>query len=271
MLYKIKYFLILLCTVFLACSSDSKVDISVNLPIDSTIYIDIYDVLSSKYVLQDTSKNPFIQLKIDSLPAGIYSCMISWDRNVLNPAELKQYARFGEMDLPRYSLSKTLWIDPKECKEYTISLSEDINQADLENKLLNKDYSTTLKIDADGENFKLFAEFIGIKSRFYIENLRQKDSLRKVLYSLNDNGNLDRAKIVNQQLGVQWLPEIKDSLIKSEIQFLKVNINSKMFPYLYYSLISSKEEFEEYKEIYDILPPSLKPAFENHVSKLSKL
>ncbi|TJZ60704.1 hypothetical protein FAZ15_12015 [Sphingobacterium olei] len=257
---------ILLLFLFATCKNSPSVELSGNLPIDSTVYIDLYNAISGKQILLDTIIGHTFHLKIDSIAAGIYTVVFSWKRDILKPTELKRYARFGEGDLPRYVLSKSVWLDPKESRKYTFSISEGLDQSQLEQGLLDEDWGADLSVNAKGENFRLYQEFTDITKKYSLVNLKAKDSLKQIIYKLNESGDLEASRLLNQQLSTVWVNGLRDSLVQEEVSFLKKNIATIPVPYIFYSLVNTQSDFDTYKEVYDALSPKIKETLAKRMS-----
>lgn len=257
---------ILLLFLFASCKSSPSLELSGRLPIDSVVYLDVYDAINGKQIASDTVREHAFRLVIDSIRAGIYTVVFSWERHVLKPTELKRYARFGEEELPRYVLSKSVWLDPKESRKYTFSMDEGLNQSQLEQALLGEYWELGFKVSSKGDNFRLYQEFTDISKKYSLANLKAKDNLRQVIYKLNESGDLEASRLLNQQLSAVWVDGLRDSLVQAEVSFLKKNIATAPVPHIFYSLVNTQNDFNAYREVYDALPPKVKEALAKRMS-----
>ncbi|GGH22740.1 hypothetical protein FAZ19_13785 [Sphingobacterium alkalisoli] len=261
-----KYLLALVLLYLTACKNPFSVQLIGSLPIDSTVYVDVYDAISGKQIASDTIAEHTFVLKIDSIRAGIYTVVFSWERDILKPTELKRYARFGEEELPRYVLSKSVWLDPKESRKYTFSISEGLDQSQLEQGLLDEDWGADLNVSSKGDNFRLYQEFSEIAKKYSLANLKAKDSLKQIIYKLNESGDLESSRLLHQQLSALWVNSLRDSLVRAEVNFLKRNIATAPAPYIFYSLVNTQNDFDNYKEVYDALSPNVKETLAKRTS-----
>lgn len=247
---------IIICT-FSACTSDR---ISGSLSISPYFYIDLYSLNSGRRVLSDTSYNYNFELGVEQLPKGIYQVVFSWDRNIVKPQEMERFARQPELGTPKYFMSTTFWLDPREPSEYRLLLDRPYTQVDLEEILIVKDGSESVKMEvvSGGANNKIYNEYLKLVDRYRVKNQYQKDSLQQVATHYSDLQEFKEADRLNGLLATDWLANVKVELLQAEIDFMKKNIGSEVIPYIYQIQVNSREDFDRYNEVYKLFTHSVR-------------
>ncbi|APU99246.1 hypothetical protein BV902_25400 [Sphingobacterium sp. B29] len=213
--------------------------------------------------MSDTLFKQNFELNVEQLPQGIYQIVFSWERDVVKPQEIERFARQPELGTPKYYLSATFWLDAKESNNYTLLLDSTYQQSELEELLLAKNGSESIKIAvvSDGANNKLYNRYLALVDRYRAKNRHQKDSLQQVVAHYNDLKLFEDSERLNALLAKDWLPNIKTALLREEINFMKDNIDSEVIPPIYHIQVNTKEDFEQYREVYNLFPLSVKQNF----------
>ncbi|MGJ1229041.1 hypothetical protein ACR78H_26165 [Sphingobacterium siyangense] len=213
--------------------------------------------------MSDTLFKQNFELNVEQLPKGIYQIVFSWERDVVKPQEFERFARQPELGTPKYYMSTTFWLDAKESNNYTLLLDSTYQQSELEELLLAKNGSESIKIAvvSDGANNKLYNRYLALVDRYRAKNRHQKDSLQQVVAHYNDLKLFEDSERLNALLAKDWLPNVKTALLREEINFMKDNIDSEVIPPIYHIQVNTKEDFEQYREVYNLFPLSVKQNF----------
>lgn len=246
-----------------ACNIHTSNKINGSVPISPHFHIDLYNLNNGTKVLSDTLFKQNFELNVTQLPKGIYQIVFSWERDVVKPQEIERFARQPELGTPKYYLSATFWLDAKESNNYTLLLDSTYQQSELEELLLAKNGSESIKIAvvSDGANNKLYNRYLALVDRYRAKNRHQKDSLQQVVAHYNDLKLFEGSERLNALLEKDWLPNVKTALLREEINFMKDNIDSEVIPHIYHIQVNTKEDFEQYREIYNLFPLSVKQNF----------
>ncbi|WP_286850144.1 MULTISPECIES: hypothetical protein [Sphingobacterium] len=246
-----------------ACERNQKVDLTGSLEVKSPFYFDLYEMESGSKVIADTLYSDTFKIKLDKLPKGIYQLVFSWDRDIMKPQEIERFTRQPELGTPKYYMSTTFWLDTKESNNYTLLLDSTYQQSELEELLLAKNGSESIKIAvvSDGANNKLYNRYLALVDRYRAKNRHQKDSLQQVVAHYNDLKLFEDSERLNALLAKDWLPNVKTALLREEINFMKDNIDSEVIPLIYHIQVNTKEDFEQYREVYNLFPLSVKQNF----------
>ena len=253
---KIKLLFSVILFLLVGCGTTDQIYLRGNIPIKDTFYIDVYNMHTGFKVDSDTiySKNVNHQMVI--LPKGIYQLIVSWNRDIVKPQEIERFTRQPELGTPKYYLSATFWLDAKESNNYTLLLDSTYQQSELEELLLAKNGSESIKIAvvSDGANNKLYNRYLALVDRYRAKNRRQKDSLQQVVAHYNDLKLFEDSDRLNALLIKDWLPNVRSALLREEINFMKDNIDSEVIPPIYHIQVNTKEDFEQYREVYNLFP-----------------
>jgi len=213
--------------------------------------------------LSDTLFKQNFELNVEQLPKGIYQIVFSWERDVVKPQEIERFARQPELGTPKYYMSTTFWLDANESDNYKLLLDSTYQQAELEELLLAKNRGESIKmaVVSDGKNNKVYNEYLALLDQYKAENRHLKDSLQQVAVHYNDLKLFEGSERLNALLVKDWLPNVKTALLREEINFMKDNIDSEVIPHIYHIQVNTKEDFEQYREIYNLFPLSVKQNF----------
>jgi len=243
-----------------ACNIYTSDKITGSIPISTHFHIDLYNSKSGIKVLSDTSSKQNFELNVEQLPKGIYQIVFSWDRDVVKPQEIERFARQPALGTPKYYMSTTFWLEANESDNYKLLLDNSYQQAELEELLLAKNRGESIKmaVVSDGANNKLYNEYLTLVDRYKVKNRHQKDSLQQIAVHYNDLKLFEDSERLNAFLAKDWLPNVKTALLREEINFMKDNINSEVIPNIYQIQVNSKDDFEKYREVYNLFPIAVK-------------
>lgn len=254
-------FSVILC-LLASCRTPDQIYLHGNIPVKAPFYIDVYNTHTGIRVLSDTICSNRINQQIGILPKGIYQIVFSWERDVVKPQEIERFTRQPELGTPKYYMSTTFWLDAEESNNYKLSLDTTYQQVELEELLLakNKGESIKMAVVSDGANNKLYNEYLTLVDRYKAKNRHQKDSLLQSAhyYGLKLIENSER---LNTLLTKDWLPNVKAALLREEINFMKNNIDNEVISHIYHIQVNTKEDFEQYREVYNLFPHSVKQNF----------
>ncbi|MDF2853109.1 MAG: hypothetical protein K0S31_3794 [Sphingobacterium multivorum] len=247
----------------LACNIHTSNKINGSVPISPHFHIDLYNLNNGSKVLSDTLFKQNFELNVERLPKGIYQIVFSWERDVMRPQEIERFARQPELGTPKYYMSTTFWLDANESDNYKLLLDSTYQQAELEELLLAKNKGEPIKmaVVSDGKNNKVYNEYLALVDQYRTENRHLKDSLQQVAMHYNDLKLFDGSERLSALLAKDWLPNIKTALLREEINFMKDNIDSEVISHIYHIQVNTKEDFEQYREVYNLFPLSVKQNF----------
>ncbi|WP_313185160.1 hypothetical protein [Sphingobacterium siyangense] len=233
-----------------------KTEIIGKLPISAPFYIDLYSFETGEKMMSDTLDQEDFVLTSKSLPKGIYQIVFSWERNVVKPQEIERFARQPELGTPKYYISTIFWLDPNECGKYKFLLESPGKQAELEELLLAKNGSESIKmaVVSGGKNNKLYNEYLTLVDRYKDKNRHQKDSLQQVAVRYSDHKFLQEVGRIQKLLSKDWLDNVKNELLADEIDFMKRNIDNEVIHRIYQIQLNNREDVERYREIYNLFP-----------------
>lgn len=246
--------------MFVSCKTPCPWNLRGELNVSPPIYMDLFNVRTGLKVLSDTIESLNFALRIKNLEKGIYQIVLSWDRDIVRPQEMERFARQPELGTPKYYMSTTFWLDSKESKNYKLLFDSVYQQEELQELLLAKNGGESIKIAvvSDGENNKLYNEYLTLLDYYKTKNRYEKDSLRHVATHFNDLKLFEDSARLNALLATDWLVNVKAALLREEINFMKNNINSEVIPYIYHILVNTKDDFEQYHNVYNLFPISVK-------------
>ncbi|WP_437920686.1 hypothetical protein [Sphingobacterium sp. LRF_L2] len=253
-----RVFLLFSLLYFLGCKKAPVATFVGNLPVDSTLYVDIYQSSTGKNVASESIRNRDLKIKLDSAYSGIYTIVVSWNRDVMRPAEMKNYARSGRNELPKYLMSDSFWLDATETMQYDLSIAGAKNQIELEQALLYDSHKPKLKVSAEGDNFILYQRFVKISALHSERMIDLQDSLKKELVVNNELGDFGAAKVIHDQLKVLEDKGIAEDVVRDEVKFLIENRDNPIIPALFCSLVHSQEAFKLYQTAYNMFTPEVK-------------
>ncbi|MDR6737160.1 hypothetical protein J2X77_004048 [Sphingobacterium sp. 2149] len=218
--------------------------------------MDLFQVKTGRKVLCDTIKSLNFALRVENLEKGIYQIILSWDRDIVRPQEKERFARQPELGTPKYYMSTTFWLDSKESNNYKLLFDSVYHQEQIQELLLTKNGGESIKmaVVSDGENNKLYNEYLTLLNYYKAKNRQQKDSLRQVATHFNDLKLFKDSAQINAFLAKDWLVNVKAALLQEEIMFMKNNISSEVIPHIYHILVNTKDDFEQYREVYNLFP-----------------
>ncbi|WP_411972347.1 hypothetical protein ACLCDV_23195 [Sphingobacterium sp. Lzh-3] len=245
--------------IFCACYRHThviKTEIMGKLPVSAPFYIDLYSFETGEKMVSDTLDQEDFVLTSKSLPKGIYQLVFSWERNVVKPQEIERFARQPELGTPKYYISTTFWLDPNESGKYKFLLESPGKQAELEELLLAKNESESIKmaVVSGGKNNKLYNEYLTLVDRFKDKNRHQKDSLQQVAIRYSDHKFLQEVGRIQKLLSKDWLVNVENELLADEIDFMKRNIDAEVIPRIYKIQLNNKDNVERYHEVYSLFP-----------------
>lgn len=249
-------YIYILIFFLLACNINTSDKIIGSVPLSNRFYIDLYSLERGTKVLSDTLLKQNFELNVEQLPKGIYQIVFSWDRDVVKPQEIERFARQPELGTPKYYMSTTFWLDANKSDNYKLLLDSSYQQAGLEELLLAKNVGESIKmaVITDRANNILYNEYLTLVDRYKAKNRSQKDSLRHVVVHYNDLELFEDSERLNTLLAKDWLPNVKTALLREEINFMKDNIDSEVIPHIYHVQVNTKEDFEQYREVYNLFP-----------------
>lgn len=249
-------YIYILIFFLLACNINTSDKIIGSVPLSNRFYIDLYSLERGTKVLSDTLLKQNFELNVEQLPKGIYQIVFSWDRDVVKPQEIERFARQPELGTPKYYMSTTFWLDANKSDNYKLLLDSSYQQAELEELLLAKNVGESIKmaVITDRANNILYNEYLTLVDRYKAKNRSQKDSLRHVVVHYNDLELFEDSERLNTLLAKDWLPNVKTALLREEINFMKDNIDSEVIPHIYHVQVNTKEDFEQYREVYNLFP-----------------
>ena len=270
--FRVILFFSLFGLLFWSCensSNSSFVHIEGELPIDSVMEVRVLNYMRGNELYRDTIRGRQFDLRIDSLPMGMYHLVFSWDRHVVSSYEMKSRSRYDEQGTPTYQISKNIWVSHKGKKHFLIGYADVQEQQELEDLWIDRESFMAIDIVPSDEESKVYEEWVQISQRYYAENLRQKDSLRQVMYACVSHGDLDGARSIHDRLARRWLADVEQAMKEEEISYLKAYNQHPMIPYGLYGRIASKADFEVYREIYEGMAPKVReqvnPVFERYM------
>jgi len=160
-------------------------------------------------------------------------------------------------------MSTTFWLDANESDNYKLLLDSTYQQAELEELLLAKNRGESIKmaVVSDGKNNKVYNEYLALVDQYRTENRHLNDSLQQVAMHYNDLKLFEGSERLSALLAKDWLPNIKTALLREEINFMKDNIDSEVISHIYHIQVNTKEDFEQYREVYNLFPLSVKQNF----------
>lgn len=246
--------------MFTRCETSGPWNLSGEVNVSPPIYMDLFQVKTGRKVLYDTIKSLNFALRVENFEKGIYQIILSWDRDIVRPQEKEIFARQPELGTPKYYMSTTFWLDSKESNNYKLLFDSVYHQEQLQELLLAKNGGESIKmaVVSDGENNKLYNEYLTLLDYYKAKNRQQKDSLRQVATHFNDLKLFKDSARLNAFLANDWLVNVKAALLQEEIIFMKNNINSEVIPHIYHILVNTKDEFEQYRDVYNLFPISVK-------------
>lgn len=249
-------YIYILIFFLLACNINTSDKIIGSVPLSNRFYIDLYSLERGTKVLSDTLLKQNFELNVEQLPKGIYQIVFSWDRDVVKPQEIERFARQPELGTPKYYMATTFWLDANKSDNYKLLLDSSYQQAELEELLLAKNVGESIKmaVITDRANNILYNEYLTLVDRYKAKNRSQKDSLRHVVVHYNDLELFEDSERLNTLLAKDWLPNVKTALLREEINFMKDNIDSEVIPHIYHVQVNTKEDFEQYREVYNLFP-----------------
>jgi len=233
-----------------------KTEIIGKLPVSAPFYIDLYSFETGEKMMSDTLDQENFTLTIRSLPKGIYQLVFSWERDVVKPQEMERFARQPELGAPKYYMSTTFWFDPNESEKYNFLLESPGKQAELEELLLAKNGSESIKmaVVSGGKNNKLYNEYLTLVDRYKAKSRHQKDSLQQVAVRYSDHKCLQEIGQIQNPLSKDWLVNVENELLADEIGFMKRNIDAEVIPRIYNIQLNNKDNVERYHEVYSLFP-----------------
>lgn len=245
------------------CGTPDQIYLRGNIPVKDTFYMEVYNMDSGIKTFSDTIYSRNINHQLGTLPKGIYQLVFSWDRDIMKPQEIERFTRQPELGTPKYYMSTTFWLDTKESNNYKLLLDSTYQQMELEELLLAKNggESTKMAVISDGRNNKIYNEYLALVDRYKTKNRHLKDSLRQVAVQCNDLKLFEDSERLNRLAAKDWLPGVKTALLREEINFMKDNIDSEVIPHIYHIQVNTKEDFEQYREVYNLFPLSVKQNF----------
>ncbi|WP_448139262.1 hypothetical protein [Sphingobacterium siyangense] len=238
------------------CGTPDQIYLRGNIPVKDTFYMEVYNMDSGIKTFSDTIYSRNINHQLGTLPKGIYQLVFSWDRDIMKPQEIERFTRQPELGTPKYYMSTTFWLDTKESNNYKLLLDSTYQQMELEELLLAKNggESTKMAVISDGRNNKIYNEYLALVDRYKAKNRHLKDSLRQVAAHYNDHKLFEDSERLNTLVAKDWLPNVKTALLREEINFMKDNIDSEVIPHIYHIQVNTKEDFEQYCEVYNLFP-----------------
>ncbi|MCL7989124.1 hypothetical protein M8998_14340 [Sphingobacterium sp. lm-10] len=242
----------------IGCTKRDQIIVEGKLPIDSLAEVRLINLMSGQQVFSDTITPSSFRLEIPAIQQGIYMLEIIWNRYQLRPSELKERARYQMEELPKYYLSKALWVDSSGEQYVEISDENELQQHELEYKLFTQSEMLPLRADARQENARVFENFIAIGVRFHAHNKVVRDSIRQKLYTANESGAYGQSKQLNAQVGTQWMEGVKERMQHEEVAYLQRYEKSPIVPYVLYGKVTSKEDFVLYQPVYEALDKPVK-------------
>lgn len=260
---KIKLLFSVILFLLVGCGTPDQIHLRGNIPIKNPFYIDVYNMRTGIKVMSDTICSNNINYEVGILPKGIYQLTVSWDRDILKAQEIERFARQPELGTPKYYMSTTFWLDANESDNYKLLLDSTYQQAELEELLLAKNRGESIKmaVVSDGKNNKVYNEYLALVDQYRTENRHLNDSLQQVAMHYNDLKLFEGSERLSALLAKDWLPNIKTALLREEINFMKDNIDSEVISHIYHIQVNTKEDFEQYREVYNLFPLSVKQYF----------
>lgn len=261
----------LICVTVLisgACQNSNHVEIRINIPIDSPITVSMHNTITGAEVFRDTVKGGTTVHRIDSIAPGGYRIVCSWDRTIIQLGEMRHIERYQLEGHPQYYLTKEIWVTKNRPARFEFTIDGNVHtQASVEESLLYDDQSLPLNLTTNDKQSKKFDEFVRIEETYRERNRVKKDSLKSVLYDLLDAGDMEEHAKMSKTLGKPWLDDVINEMMSTEVKFLRENIDHPMIPYLLVTRISSPEDFQRYKEVFDALPPTIQEKTKPHLSR----
>ena len=256
-------FIYIIIFLLSACNIPISNKITGCVPISPHFHIDLYNLNNGSKVLSETLFKQNFELNVEQLPKGIYQIVFSWERDVVRPQEIERFARQPELGTPKYYISTTFWLDADASNNYKLLLDSTYQQSELEELLLVKNGGESIKmaVISDGKNNKIYNEYLALVDQFRTENRHLKDSLQQVAVHCNDLKLFEDSERLNALLAKDWLPNVKTTLLREEMNFMKNNIDSEVIPHIYHIQVNTKEDFEQYREVYNLFPLSVKQNF----------
>lgn len=263
----IKYGLIIgfsIIALFGCLRPNEAVTIEGYFPVKPRFYVSLYNLTRGQIVATDTFQNGNFKMEFERLPKGIYQLVFSWERDLLTPRELKTYARHEGLDSPKYSLTRSCWLDANESDEYHLIVDSACTQDILEKSFLNNGEMDPVGIfiSSGAANNTLFNEYLELVDKFKLQNALQKDSLKNLMYQYGDDGNYREMGKIQKLTNGPWLETVEKELLKAETAFLKRNVTSDIVPYIFIIQVNSQKDFGHYKEVYALFSPEIKTALE---------
>ena len=250
--------LIYCCLCLFSCSESNKsLSLEFDLPIEDSLHLNLFNLTASEPVYDAYIKEN--KLSLDSLPYGIYLLNLSWKRDFISVGEFKRL-RPNTINLNKeHVVQKLIFVDSKEGTDLRLHSDKNLIQDDIEYQLYAKDEIFELKTDVKkGTLAKMYDEYEQIIYRNKVRYIKQTDSLKKVLYRLNDQGDFEQSKKINQQMKTLWEDKIVPETLEQERQFLIAHKEEVIIPFILMLRVTNKESYLDYKEVIEQLPDSFK-------------
>ncbi len=256
-----RYLFVVCCPVlWLACTNPSKhVEVEFDLPLSGDSRIELLNAKTGKPLATDTMTDGKMKLRIDSVFPMVYLLNISWDRELVNPAELRLMHKYQEEGLPVYQLQHLIYLAPREQSHYLVRLNIPVSQQEIEQAYQDQDPRVRLVLDkASGKNVRLQEDmetlYFEAKRDFFL----QKDSLSQLMYSYIDASDNQRAAVIHQQIATLWQNNMFPWLTQQQDVFVSAHPDSPISAYVVYNRVFNMEDFKTYRYLYDKLTPSAK-------------
>lgn len=250
--------LIYCCLCFYSCDDSNKsLSLEFDLPIEDSLHVNVFNLTASEPVYEGFISD--YKLSLDSLPYGVYLLNLAWKRDFISVDEFKRLRPNTIHQNKEYILQKLIFVDPKERTALRLYTDDHLDQDEIERQLYAKDEIFELKTEVKkGALALLYEEYEQILHKSKVRYLAETDSLKKVLYSLNDQGDFEQSKKINLQMKTLWEDKIVPEMLQQEIQFIQANKDKAITPFILMLRVTNEESYLVYKEVINQLPEFFK-------------
>lgn len=265
------FFLVLIVAATIGiqgCRNGKNIKVVIDIPLDSLAEVTIVNYVTGAEVVMDTMKDGRLVFETDSLSPGAYHIICSWNRLVVQPAEIKRLQRYDASSNAKYFLLKEMWIPTAGIRQFTLTVDSSIqNQTALEETLLGTEYSAPLRLETSNDESRIFDDFLHIEYDHWVYNQEEKGRFRDEMYHALDDGDMERYTKLSNQVAPLWLADVETKLKSAEVDFLLQHPAHPMLPYILVTRVSSPEDFLLYRPVFESLPATVQDRIQPRLAK----
>lgn len=235
----------------ISCTRKKNIRISINLPFNEKKNIHIFNLSNGTSLYQDSLRD---EILLDSLSYGIHLITLTWDRDFIDPTEFKKLRPHTINQQPHYTLQKLVFLEPDQGGKIHIYTAKGTTKEEIEQQLMDNNNSFCPLVKTDNSYAQLYETYDNIYYRYRNLFSAKRDSLNDLLYSHNDKGNIENAKIISQELKELWEKTIMPQYEEEEKQFLTKYANNIVVPFILHHRIQDQETYQSFKPIIETLP-----------------